>query len=112
MNDKESALRKIVSIVYECCVTYNQQGVPSMTEEELIGASRKENVCMARTILVCQLRWAGFTATTVADLLNRTVQSIRKMEHEHSEYMRSSRAYRIAISEATLRCKSVEPLGL
>lgn len=112
MNDKESALYSIVDIVVACCATEIKNGVMSLTRNDILGKSRNENVCMARTILVNQLLWAGFSVTTVATLLSRTPHAIRHIQQKHNDFVSSSRAYRIALSEATIKCKEIEPHGL
>ena len=67
---------------------------------------------MTRTILVNKLLWAVFTVSTVSSLLHRTPQAIRRINAQNTSYIASSRAYRIALSEATIRCKDIEPRGV
>lgn len=112
MNDKETALYNIVDIVVMCCATEIADGVISVTRDDVLGGSRNENVCMTRTILVNQLLWAGFSVSTVAALLNKTPNAIRHIQRKHDEFVKSSRAYRIALSEATIRCRDIEAHGL
>ena len=112
MNDKETALYNIVDIVVACCATEIAEGVMSLTRDDVLGSSRNENVCMTRTILVNQLLWAGFSVTTVATLLNKTTHAVRHIQRKHDDYVKSSRAYRIADSEATIRCRDIEAHGL
>ena len=111
MNDKDSELMRIARIVTDCCVS-EVRGEKTFSLEDVIGESRMENVKMARTILVCQLLWAGFTYSTIAMFLNRNVSAIRKIVSNHSDYLQTSRAYRIALSEATIKCKGIEANGL
>ena len=111
MNDKDSELMRIARIVTDCCVS-EVRGEKTFSIEDVIGESRMENVKMARTILVCQLLWAGFTYSTIAMFLNRNVSAIRKIASNHSDYIHTSRAYRIALSEATIKCKEIEAHGL
>lgn len=111
MNDKDSELTRIARIVTDCCVS-EVRGEKTFSLEDVIGESRMENVKMARTILVCQLLWAGFTYSTIAMFLNRNVSAIRKIASNHNDYLQTSRAYRIALSEATIKCKGIESHGL
>ena len=111
MNDKDSELMRIARIVTDCCVS-EVRGEKTFSLEDVIGESRMENVKMARTILVCQLLWAGFTYSTIAMFLNRNVSAIRKIVSNHSDYLQTCRAYRIALSEATIKCKCIEAHGL
>lgn len=111
MNDKDSELMRIARIVTDCCVS-EVRGEKTFSIEDVIGESRMENVKMARTILVCQLLWAGFTYSTIAMFLNRNVSAIRKIASNHNDFLQTSRAYRIALSEATIKCKEIETHGL
>ena len=111
MNDKDSELMRIARIVTDCCVS-EVRGEKTFSIEDVIGESRMENVKMARTILVCQLLWAGFTYSTIAMFLNRNVSAIRKIASNHNDFLQTSRAYRIALSEATIKCKGIEANGL
>lgn len=112
MNDKDIVLHKIVDIVVGCCATEITEGVMSVTREDVLGKSRNENVCMTRTILVNQLLWAGFSVTTVASLLGKTAHAVRRIQRKHDDFVSASRAYRIALSEATIRCRDIEAHGL
>ena len=111
MNDKDSELMRIARIVTDCCVS-DVRGEKTFSLEDVIGESRMENVKMTRTILVCQLLWAGFTYSTIAKFLNRNVSAIRKIASNHNVFCQTSRAYRIALSEATIKCKDIEVHGL
>ena len=111
MNEKQNALYKIVDIVVQCCATELEGGVLSLTAKDLLGKSKCENVCMGRAILVNQLLWAGFSITTLSSLLNRSPHAIRQIQRKHNDYVSTSRAYRIALSEVTIKCKDIEPHG-
>lgn len=108
MNDKDSALYQIVDIVLSCC----SSETAAITREDILGKSRNENAAMARCILVCQLLWAGFTVTTVSALLHRSPNAIRHICEQNGNYVKASRAYRLALSEATMKCKNIEPKGI
>ena len=111
-NNKENAMNKVIDIVVDCCATDLGNGRKSLTREDVLGKRKDENICMTRTILVNQLLWAGFTVSTVSALLHRTPQAIRRINSQNTSYIASSRAYRIALSEATIRCKDIEPRGV
>ena len=112
MNDKQNELYRIVDIVVSCCSTEVQEGKITMTREGVLGRSRNENLCMARAILVNQLIWAGYSVSTVSMLLGRSAPAIRSIKRKHDDYVDTSRAYRIALSEVIIKCRSVEPKGL
>lgn len=112
MNNKESELRKIVDIVVECCATDLGDGTMSVCKEEVLGKSRKENVVMTRCILVMMIVGAGYSTTTAAQLLKRTTHAVRHLLEVGHQYHLTSRAFRIASAEATLKCRDIEANGL
>lgn len=57
---------------------------------------------MTRCLVVEQMVHAGFTISTIAFILNRTVQAIRHLLKMSNDYYESSRAFRLSTSEATL----------
>lgn len=107
MNNKESELHKIVEIVVGCCCTDMGEGKMSVCKEDVLGKSRMENVVMTRCILVSQIVSAGYSMATAAMLLDRTVPAVRHMLKMAQNYRASSRAYRIADAEATLKCRDI-----
>ena len=104
MNEKDYELNRIISIVVNCCKS-SIWSDKSMTREDLLGKSKNENVCMARAILVSQLIEAGFTITTIANLLKRTAQGIRHIVKSNYLLLKSSRAYKIASGEVQEKCR-------
>lgn len=109
MNNKELELYRIVDYVVDCCATQvDNTGRMSVTREDVLGKSRAENVVMTRSILVNQLVSAGFSTTTAAQLLKRTTHAIRHLLEVGHQYEQTSRAYRIANAEATLKCRDIE----
>ena len=87
-------------------------GSKSVSRKDVLSQSRAENVVMTRCIFVDQLICAGCSITTVAQVLDRTVHGIRNMIRLDTDYSHTSRAYRIAKSEAVLACKNIEIEGL
>lgn len=113
MNDKEKLLMKIVEIVVDCCATQiDDTGRMSVTREDVLGKSRAENVVMTRCILAMMVVGAGYSITTTAQLLGRTVHAVRHLLEAGHSYHISSRAFRIASAEATLKCKDIDGAGL
>lgn len=110
MSDKESELYRIVDIVVGCCATkVDDNGTMSVTRKDVLSnLCRKENVVMTRTILAEMIVYAGYSVTTIAQLLHRTNASVRKMLAKATEYRQSSRAFRIAEAEATRLCNQKE----
>ena len=108
MNKKEQLIWSIIDNVISCCTITKADGTHSITREDLVGKSREENVVMARALVVEQMVHAGFTITSIASILNRTVQATRHLFKMSTEFYQTSRAFRLATSEATLMNKDVE----
>lgn len=106
MNDKGSELYRILDNVVKSC-TIELEGVVTVTKEDVLGKSRLENVVMTRCILVHQIISAGYTTTTAAMLLHRTPHAVRHLLELADNYMKTSRAYRIANAEATILCRDI-----
>lgn len=108
MNNKETELYRILDLVVECCATQvDENGKMSITREDVLGKKRAENVVMTRCILVNQIVSAGYSTTTAAMLLHRTPHAIRHLLEVGTQYEKTSRAYRIANAEATLKCRDI-----
>lgn len=110
MNKKEQLIWSIIDNVISCCSITRADGTRSITREDLVGKSREENVVMARALVVEQMVHAGFTITSIACILNRTVQATRHLFKISAEFYQTSRAFRLATSEATLLNKDIEPI--
>lgn len=109
MNNKQCELLRIVNIVVGCCATeIDDNGTMSLTVEDVLSPCRAENVVMTRCIVVDQILSAGFSVTTCAQLLHRTPRAIRQMQQSAITYRQTSRAYRIADAEATIKCKEID----
>lgn len=104
-NNKGRMIFRIVDIVVRCCATEIADGVYTVTTKDILGKSRTENAVMSRCILATQLTYAGYSVSTIAQLLGRTPASIRHMRDLDRQYMQTSRAYRIASAEATILCR-------
>lgn len=109
MNKKEELIWRVIDNVISCCAVTRIDGAKSITREDVVGKSREENVVLTRC-LVEQMVHAGFTISTIAFILNRTVQAIRYLLKMSNDYYENSRAFRLATSEATLLNKDVEPI--
>lgn len=73
MNDKEKELWRVIDNVIKCCAIELPDGELSITREDVLGKSRAENLVMTRCMVVEQMIHAGFSITTTATVLNRTV---------------------------------------
>lgn len=110
MNKKEELIWRVIDNVISCCAVTRIDGAKSITREDVVGKSREENVVLTRCLVVEQTVHAGFTISTIAFILNRTVQATRRLLKMSNDYYESSRAFRLATSEATLLNKDVEPI--
>ena len=110
MNDKEKELWRVLDNVISCCTMTNSDGSPTITREDVLGKSRAENVVMTRCMVVEQMIHAGFSVTTIATVLNRSVQAVRHLQKLAYNYISNSRVYRLATAQATLLNKDVEPI--
>lgn len=109
-NRKETLIWSIIDNVIVACDIPRADGTHSITRESIVSKSREENVVMARALVVEQMVHAGFTITSIAYILNRTVQATRYLFKLSTEFYRTFRAFRLATSEATLMNKDVEPI--
>lgn len=113
MNDKEKLLYSILDNTISCCVVdVCGTCTPGITREDVLGRSKAENLVMTRCILAAQLHRSGYSMTTIAGLLNRTVAAVRHLLKMDREYTETSRAYRIASAQATILNKDIEPCGI
>ena len=110
MNKKEELIWKVIDNVISCCAVTRIDGAKFITREDVVGKSREENVVIARALVVEQMVHAGFTITSIAYILNRTVQATRHLLKLSADYYETSRAFRLATSEATLMNKDVDPI--
>lgn len=99
MNKKEELIWRVIDNVISCCAVTRIDGAKSITREDVVGKSREENVVLTRCLVVEQMVHAGFTISTIAFILNRTVQAIRHLLKISNDYYESSRAFRLATSE-------------
>ena len=110
MNKKEQLIYTIIDNVISCCGVTKPDGGISITREDVLGKSRAENIVMTRCLVVEQMTHAGFSIATIGMILNRTVQATRHLLRMSYQYYETSRAFRLATSEATLLNKDVEPI--
>lgn len=108
MNNKEMMLWQILDIVVGCCATaIDEKGTMSVTKEQVLGRDKGANVVMTRCILSRMILFEGYTVETVALLLKRTPRAVRNMRDQGANLYETSRAYRLAEVEATIKCKEL-----
>ena len=113
MNNKAKYLYDILDIVVDCCATeIDSNGRMSVTKEDVLGKSRAENVSLTREIFAIQVVNAGYSVTTVAQLLKRTPQSVRHLIAQGYSHEQTSNAFRLAKAEATIKCRDIPSTGI
>lgn len=106
MNKKQSAIDKILEAVLECC-NMDSDGATIITAEMVRSKDRHDNVLMTRCIFVTQMMFMGYSRCTTAAYLHRDQKSIGNILAQAEQYRATSRAYRIADSEVTLKLKEL-----
>lgn len=106
MNKKEELIWRVIDNVISCCAVTRIDGAKSITREDVVGKSREENVVLTRCLVVEQMVHVGFTISTIAFILNRTVQAIRhllKMSNDYYESSFNRKLVEFATSKMTTR---------
>ena len=98
-NNKQNELNKIIDNCISCCIT--QEGTDQVVKEKVLGKARSINIVMTRCVCVNQLIQAGYNICTIAEALHKTTTSIRKIKRVSSIFEKFSKAYQIALNEAS-----------
>ena len=98
-NNKQKELNKIIENCISCCIT--QEGTDRVVKEKVLGKARSINIVMTRCVCVNQLIQAGYNICTIAEALHKTPTSIRKIKKVSSFFEKFSKAYQIALNEAS-----------
>ena len=98
-NNKQNELNKIIDNCISCCIT--QEGTDHVVKEKVLGKARSINIVMTRCVCVNQLIHAGYNICTIAEALHKTPTSIRKIKRVSSVFEKFSKAYQIALNEAS-----------
>ena len=98
-NNKQKELNKIIDNCISCCIT--QEGTDQVVKEKVLGKARSINIVMTRCVCVNQLIQAGYNICTIAESLHKTPTSIRKIKRVSSVFEKFSKAYQIALNEAS-----------
>ena len=98
-NNKQKELNKIIENCIRCCIT--QEGTNQVVKEKVLGKARSINIVMTRCVCVNQLIHAGYNICTIDEALHKTPTSIRKIKRVSSVFEKFSKAYQIALNEAS-----------
>lgn len=106
MNDMGAKLHQVVEAVVSCC-SMEINGKMDMTVDDILGKNRSENVVLTRQIVAMQISHAGYTNTTISQLLGCTIVNVRKLIADGYKNLQTNRAFHFAYAEATLKCKGI-----
>lgn len=108
MSDKTSIMDAVINIVLDCTAYQRKDGTLSVTREDVVSPNRiGDNVSMIRCILCRMLLLLGYTKESIADLLNRRVDTINDMLQRGNIYEQTSFVYRVAQRECEGKCKGL-----
>ena len=108
MNEKETIMNRAIALVLECCAYERADGTLSVTKIDVLSQERKgDNVGMIRCILCRILLMLGFTKESIADLMNRKVETINDMLLRGNVYEQTSYVYRVAQRQAEAKCRAI-----
>lgn len=106
MNNKQGIVNAAIEIVISCTAYEKPNGELSICREDILSTKRNgDNVGMVRCILCRVMLLLGFTKESIADLLNRTVETINDMLQRGNIYEETSYVYRVAQEEAEGKIK-------
>ena len=98
-NNKQKELNNTIENCISCGIT--QEGTNLVVKEKVLGKARSINIVMTRCVCVNQLIQAGYNICTIAEALHKTTTSIRKIKRVSSVFEKFSKAYQIALNEAS-----------
>lgn len=108
MNDKQSIVNSVLGIVLSCTAYERHDGSLSISAEDVLSTKRNsDNVGMVRCILCRMMLLLGFTKESIADTLNRKVETINDMLQRGNIYEETSYVYRVAYREAERKCRAL-----
>lgn len=105
MNNKQKELNKILDTVVECCSFESDDDIITVSRDDVIGKSRKQNIVMARCMVALNIVSFGYSVSTCATFLHRTEHAVRDMIVNAHSLLETSRAFRIANAEVTIKLK-------
>ena len=99
MNNINKEINRVIDTVIDCSKAVVSHEHMSVTKEEVMKKSKKENAFRVRCLIVYFLYKDGLSVTTIGMLLGRTVQSVRYKLTQHDEFMKTSKIYRLVAAE-------------
>lgn len=108
MSEKSNIMDAVIDIVLDCTAYRRKDDTLSVTRDDIVSQSRiGDNVSMIRCILCRMLLLLGYTKESIADLLNRRIETINDMLQRGNIYEQTSFVYRVAQRECEAKCKAL-----
>ncbi len=99
INNINKEINRVIDTVIECSKAVVSHEHFSVTKDEVLKKSKKENAFRVRCLIVYFLYKDGLSITTIGMLLGRTSQSVRYKLTQHDEFMKTSNIYRLVANE-------------
>lgn len=105
MNDINKEINRIIDTVIECSKSVVSHEHMSVTREEVLGRSRKENAIRVRCLIAYFLYNDGLSITTIGQILGKSSRAVRYKLSLHENYYTSSNIFRIVHAQIVRKLK-------
>lgn len=91
---QDEEIRNTLARVVSICAVHLPDGTQTITDKDILGKSRREDILTARCLFVDALMQKGFTTATLGKCMNRTQCSIRHLQDIARTMRKQSSNYR------------------
>ena len=91
---QDEEIRNTLAKVITICAVHLPDGTQTITDKDILGKSRREDILTARCLFVDALMQKGFTIATLGKCMNRTQCSIRHLQDIARTLRKQSSNYR------------------
>lgn len=91
---QDEEIRNTLARVVSICTVHLPDGTQTITDKDILGKSRREDILTARCLFVDALMQKGFTTATLGKCMNRTQCSIRHLQDIARALRKQSTNYR------------------
>lgn len=91
---QDEEIRNTLAKVITICAVHLPDGTQTITDKDILGKSRREDILTARCLFVDALMQKGFTTATLGKCMNRTQCSIRHLQDIAKLMRKQSTNYR------------------
>ena len=105
MNDINKEIHRIIDTVIECSKAVFSHEHMSVTKEEVLGKSRKENAIRVRCLIAYFLYNDGLSITTIGQILGKSSRAVRYKLSLHDTFYKSSNIFRIVHAQIIRQLK-------